>query len=125
MGNRVTNWGPITGAVFLLSVAAGLICFYADGSWLLAVGVPITALGGYELLSSFFRNSEADRWGTSDSGAAVLFGFFLLAIGGAILFYRFSDNIIFPIVYAAVLIAVYLLLRVIMNRGARYGQGPN
>ncbi|MBQ7621275.1 MAG: hypothetical protein IJV02_02545 [Candidatus Methanomethylophilaceae archaeon] len=111
-----TNWGAITGAMLLLSIAAGLICFYVDGSWLMAIGLPIVIFGTFELLSSFFRNSEEDRWGTSESGAAVFFGFTLLAIGGAILVYHFANDIIFPIVYAIVLAAVYLLLRASVKR---------
>lgn len=116
MGNGNTNWGAITGAAALLSIAAGLITFYMDGSWLLAIGVPIVIFGTFELLSSFFRNDEADRWGTSDSGAAVFFGFTFLAIGGAILVFHFANDIIFPIVYAIVLAAIYLLLKAAVKK---------
>ena len=116
MANGNTNWGAITGAAVLLSIAAGLITFYMDGSWLLAIAVPIVIFGTFELLSSFFRNDEADRWGTSDSGAAVFYGFTLLAIGGAMLVFHLANNNIFPIVYAIVLAAIYLLLRATVKK---------
>ena len=103
------NWGAITGAVVLIAVAVGLIFFYFKGLWIPAIGLPILIFGAYELLTSFLRSNEADRWGTSDSGAAFLFGMIMIAVGGALVIYQYVDNIIFPIVYAIALIVIYLL----------------
>ena len=118
MSEGNTNWGAINGAALLLSIAAGVICFYIDGSWLLAVGVPVTAFGAFIILSSFFRSTEQDRWGSSDYGAMVLFGFLFLTVGGALLVFNYSDNFVFPIVFVAVILALYLLMRAAAGRKA-------
>jgi len=118
MSGSDTNWGAINGAAALLSIAAGLIYFYMEGDWLPAIGIPITIFGAYELISSFVRNREEDRWGTSDSGAAAFFGFTFIAIGGAVLIYHFMDSIVIALVFAVVLGAVYLLLKAMVKKNA-------
>ena len=103
------KWGTITAAVVLSAVVIGLLYFYFTGLWLPAIGLPILVIGVYMLLSSFLRSSEPDRYGTSDSGAATLFGFIMITIGGAIVAYQYADNIIIPIVFAIVIIVLYLV----------------
>ena len=65
----------------------------------------------YELLSSFARSSQNDMYGTNEAGAARLFGFLFIAVGGAIIVYRYADSIIIPIVFAIIIVVLYLVTR--------------
>lgn len=106
-----TNWGTISGIVFLLAIAIGLVYYYVTSLWIPAIGIPLLIIGVYEVLSAFFRSSEKDRWGTSESGAAVLWGFVLIAAGGAIMVYQYADSIIIPIVFVIIVMVLYLFAR--------------
>ena len=103
------NWGAITAAVVLIAVVIGLLYYYFTGLWLPAIGLPILVFGVYELLSAFLRSSEPDRYGTSDSGAATLYGFILIAVGGGIIVYQYADNLIFTAVFAIAIVVLYLI----------------
>ena len=113
-GNR--NWGTITAAVVLLAVVVGLLYFYFTGLWLPAIGLPILIVGVYMLFSAFLRSSEPDRYGTSDSGAATLYGFILIAIGGAIVVYQYAENLIFTAAFAIVIVVLYLITAAVRKK---------
>jgi len=115
--NDSRNWGAMTGAAILLAIAAGLIYYYLTNEILGTIGLPILVFGVYELLSSFLRSSKHDMYGTSESEAATLFGFLFIAAGGAIIVYRYADSIIIPIVFAIIIIVLYLVVR--MSHGKK------
>jgi hypothetical protein len=104
------NIGTLTGIVFLIAIAVGLLIYYYMSNWILAIGCPLAILGVYEIASSFARTSEVDRWGTSEASAAVTLGFIALAIGAAFIAYNYSDSIIVPIIVAILIVAIYLVV---------------
>ena len=114
--SRTISWGAITGAVVLLSIAFGLLYYYYTSLWIPAIGIPLLIIGIYEAISSVARSKKVDQFGTSESGAAVVWGFVFIAIGGAMLIFQYSDNIIFPIVFAIVVIVLYLVVSMLNKR---------
>jgi len=104
------NMGAITGAIVLIAIVVGLLYYYMTSDWLPSIGIPILIIGAYELVSSFFRSTTNDQFGTNESGAAALWGFVFIAIGGAMLIYRFADGgIIMPVVFAILVIIAYII----------------
>ena len=110
------NMGAITAAVVLLAIVVGLLYYYVTSDWLPAIGILILLIGVYELISSFFRNTANDQFGTNESGAAALWGFLLIAVGGAMLIYRYSNDIIIPVVFAILIIVAYIIYAMFRKR---------
>ncbi len=108
---RNVNMGAVTGAVVLLAIVIGLLYYYFTKDWIPAIGIPLLIIGIYEILSSFFRSSVNDRYGTNEAGAAVLWGFLAIAIGGAIIIYQYADSIIIPVAFAIIVLVLYILTR--------------
>jgi hypothetical protein len=104
------NWGAITGIVVLIAIAVGLLYYYYVGLWIPAIGIPLLIIGAYEAISSILRSTAVDQFGTSDSGAATVWGFVFIAIGGALMVFQYSNNIIFPIVFFIAIIVLYLVV---------------
>jgi hypothetical protein len=105
-----TNWGAITGVVVLVAIIVGLLYYYYTSQVIPAIGIPLLIIGVFEVLSSIGKSSTPDQFGTSESYAATVLGFLLIAIGGAMLVFIYSDSIIFPIVFALVVIILFFLV---------------
>jgi hypothetical protein len=100
----------ITGVVVLASIIIGLLYYYYTSLWIPAIGIPLLIIGVYEAISSIARSNKVDQFGTSDSGAAIVWGFVFIAIGGALLVFQYSDNIIFPIIFFIAVIILYIIV---------------
>ena len=116
--SKPRNLGAVTGAVVLIAIVVGLLCYYVTSSWLLAIGIPILIIGAYELISSFFRNTKNDQFGTNESGAAALWGFLFIAVGGAIVIYPYADSIIIPIVFVLLIIVASIIYAMFKKKQA-------
>jgi hypothetical protein len=112
------SWGSVSAVAILLAIAVGLIYYYVTKDWLVAIGLPILILGVYETISSLFRSTQKDRYGTSESGAAVLLGFMAMSIGGAIVIFKFADSIIIPIVFIILIMALYVVVSMALKKRA-------
>ena len=112
------SFGKMTIIAILLGAIVSLVYYYYTSNWLPAIGLFLLVVGVYELLSSFFRSTEDDRWGTNESGAAALFGFLMVAVGGAIVVYQYADSIIIPIVFALAVIILYVVYSLFRKKKA-------
>ena len=101
----------LAGVVVIIGLIIGLLLYYYGYGVITAVGVIITVIGIYGLISSFYRSDVPDSFGTSSSYAALSFGFLFLAIGCAVLVYGFTCNFIIAIVAFLVILVIYLLAR--------------
>ncbi len=109
--SNTRNWGLIGGAVLLIAIIVGLLYYYFTSLWIPAIGLPILIFGIYEIITSFVRSSEKDMYGTSDSGAATIWGFLFIAIGGGLIVFQYANNIIFPIVYVLAILVLLIITR--------------
>ena len=109
--NAPKKRGNFTAIVVLLAIVVGLLIYYAMPSIVVAICVPILIIGAYEIASSFSRSTQADRFGTSDSGAALFWGFLFVAIGGAGIIHSQTGNIIFAVVFFLVMLIFYFLAK--------------
>ncbi len=100
-----------SGVMILIGIIIGLLMFYFGYGIIPVFCVPITLIGVYLIISSFNRDTVPDFWGTSASGAALLWGFFMIAIGGAGLVYMAMHSVIISVVFALVILVLYLLAR--------------
>jgi uncharacterized membrane protein HdeD (DUF308 family) len=110
------DWGAITGAVILIAIAVGLVYYYCTSIVWPALGLPLLIFGVYELISSLFRSTENDRWGTSEAGAASIFGFIFIAIGGALIIIEYADSIIIPILFIIAVMVLYIVFALLRRR---------
>ena len=109
--NAPKRSGNTTAIVVLLAIVIGLLLYYAMPSIVVAICVPIMIIGVYEIAVSFTRNSNPDRFGTSDSTAALFWGFLFLAIGGAGMIHSLTGNIIFAIVFFLIIMIFFFLAK--------------
>ncbi|AMK13782.1 hypothetical protein AUP07_0733 [methanogenic archaeon mixed culture ISO4-G1] len=116
---KTHSWGTISAIVFLLAVIVGLIYYYYVSNNLIAAVCLVILIGGiYMVISALMRSTAKDQWGTSESGAAALFGFLMLAVGGAGMIYVFADGFVLPLIYAILMIVLYLIYALAMKRKA-------
>ena len=107
-GRSIASFTPV---VVLLIIAACILIAYFTANYLGAICLGVLGIGIYLTLSSLARSKQPDRWGTSDAGAALLWGFFFMSIGAGGMVYAFTHNIVFAIVTFIVMLALYLLAR--------------
>ncbi len=105
------RWGTAGAIAIILAVVVGLLIYYFTGQVVAAIGVPIVIIGVYEVYSSFRKSKETDQFGTSLSGAALLWGFVFISIGGAVFAYDFTHSIIIAIVVILVVMALYIAVK--------------
>lgn len=113
---RKYNVNGLTGVIILLCIAVGLLLFFTTGNIIKSICIPVVIFGVYEILSSLIRNNQIDQFGTSESGAALFWGFVFVIIGGAGLVFVYADNLIFVAIFIVLIAAVYLVVRMLGNR---------
>jgi len=103
--------GNMTIVVVLLVIAACLLYAYLSGNWLAAIFWGILAIGAFLVLASLTRSKEPDRYGTSESDSAYIFGFLALSIGVAGVVLAYTMNFIFALMAWIIVIAIYFLIK--------------
>ena len=105
------SMGNMTSVVVLLVIAACLLYGYLSGAWLAAVFIGILAIGVFLALASITRSKQPDRYGTSESDAALAFGFCAISIGAAGTVFAYTSNFVFALVAFIIVVAMYFLAR--------------
>ena len=97
--------------VVLCAIILGLLMYYFQVNWIVDLCVPLVLIGLFEIGASFNRATEKDQFGTSESGAAMFWGFTFLAIGGAGIVFALTGEWVFVIIFALVMGVIYLLVK--------------
>jgi len=106
--NKSLNWGMISLIIGLLAVIIGIVYYYMTNDIITAILLIILVIGIYLILASFGKSKQLDQFGTSESGASAVIGFFVTAIGLAGLVF-FHSGILLAIVAFIAVIIVYLV----------------
>ena len=108
---KISKGGAYGSVMVIIGIIIGLLMFYYDMGFIPVICVPLIFIGVYLIISSFGRSQVEDVQGTSEAGAALLWGFVMIAVGGAGLVYLFSDSLIIPIVFALVMLICYIVVK--------------
>lgn len=103
--------GNMTIVIVLLAIAAALLIGYLTGSWLAAIFLAILAIGVFLIFASGTRSKEPDRYGTSESDSAYVFGFMITSIGVAGVVFAFTMNFIYALIAWILVIALYFAIK--------------
>jgi len=113
--NKGVN-GKVSAIAILIAFAVMLIFGYYTGNWLSGFGLFMLIFGVYEVASTFMRSDQVDQWGTSESGAAALWGFLFIAVGGALVLFQYSNNILFAILFCIGIVVLYLVYSIFSKK---------
>lgn len=103
--------GNMTIVVVLLVIAVCLLFGYLTKSWLLAIFVGVLAIGVFLILASATRSKQPDRYGTSESDSAYVFGFMITSIGVAGVVFALTMNFIFALMAWIIVVALYFAIK--------------
>ncbi len=108
--------GKVTAIAGLIALAVMLIFGYYTGNWISGFGLFLLIFGVYEVASTFRRSDRVDQWGTSESGAAALWGFLFIAVGGALVLFQYSDNMLYAVLFCIGMIVLYLVYSIFSKK---------
>ncbi len=105
------NTGKTTAAVVLLAIVLALLLYYFNQNIIAVICLPILVFGFYEVASSYARSSTPDRYGTSQAGAAIFWGFLAIAIGFGGIVYAYAHSAILAAVAFLLIMVVFIFVK--------------
>lgn len=118
-GLNPRTWSAIALGAFLISIALGLILYWATGDLLNAFAAILLVFGAYMAATSGLRNGREDSFGPSDSDAAMAGGIVLAGVGVTCFAWSFSGSVALTAAVLIIIVAVVGIAMAIKNRNVR------